>query len=68
MSINYKQLKQKKMDSVRCIREVKTKNGLTFNKGEFYSYVVSSKGVRVYITSDKSVVIKNIKTLNKYFK
>ena len=56
------------MTELRCIREVKTKSGLKFNKGEFYSYVVASEGVRVYITSDKSVVIKNRKTLNKYFK
>ena len=56
------------MTSLRCIKEVKTKSGLTFNKGEFYSYVVSSKGVRVYITSDKSIVIKNKATLDKYFK
>lgn len=56
------------MTTLRCIREVKTKSGLTFNKGEFYSYVIASEGVRVYITSDKSIVIKNEKTLNKYFK
>ena len=55
------------MTDLKCIKEVKTKSGLKFNKGEFYSYVVSSGGVRVYITSDKSVVIKNQKTLNKYF-
>ena len=54
--------------TLRCIKEVKTKSGFTFNKGEFYSYVVASEGVRVYITSITSVVIKNKKTLNKYFK
>jgi len=56
------------MTTLRCIREVKTKSGFTFNKGEFYSYVISSEGVRVYITSDQSIIIKNEKTLNKYFK
>lgn len=57
-----------KMTTLRCIREVKTKSGLTFNKGEFYSYVIISQGIRVWIDSDQSIVIKNEKTLNKYFK
>ena len=56
------------MTTLRCIREVKTKSGLTFNKGEFYSYVITSQGARVWIDSDQSIVIKNEKTLNKYFK
>ena len=64
----YHNQKQNTMTTLRCIREVKTKSGLTFNKGEFYSYVVASEGLRVYITSYKSIVIKNEKTLNKYFK
>ena len=56
------------MTTLRCIKEVKTKTGYTFNKGEFYSYVISSDGVRVWVDSDQSIVIRNEKTLNKYFK
>jgi len=56
------------MTTLRCIKEVKTKTGYTFNKGEIYSYVVTSGGVRVWVNSDNSIVIKNEKTLNKYFK
>ena len=53
--------------TLKCIKEVSTKNGLKFNKGESYSYVVCSKGLRVYINSDKSVVLKSDKVVNKYF-
>jgi hypothetical protein len=56
------------MTTLRCIREVNTKSGLTFNKGEFYSYVITSQGARVWIDSGQSIVIKNEKTLNKHFK
>jgi len=54
-------------NTVKCKREVKTKSGLTFKKNEVYSYVVSGRGVRVFITDDKSVVIRNTNTFNKYF-
>jgi len=50
-----------------CIKSVKTKNGNEFIKGDDYSYVIISKGIRVYYSSDKYITIKNEKTLNKYF-
>ena len=50
-----------------CIKSVKTTNGNEFTKGKIYSYVVISKGIRVYYSSDKYITIKNEKTLNKYF-
>lgn len=53
--------------TLKCIKEVSTKSGLKFNKGESYSYVVCSKGVRVYINSDKSILLKSNKVINKYF-
>ena len=56
------------MTSLRCIKEVKTKSGLTFNKGEQYAYVIESAAVRVWVDADQSIVIKNKKTLDKYFK
>ena len=66
MSNNYKQLKKRKME-LTCIKSVKTKNGNEFIKGDDYSYVIISKGIRVYYSSDKYITIKNEKTLNKYF-
>jgi hypothetical protein len=56
------------INTLKCIREVKTKSGLTFKKNKSYSYTISKNLIRVYITNDKSVVIRNEKTLNKYFK
>lgn len=56
------------MTTLRCIKEVKTKTGYAFNKGESYEYVVSPDGVRVWVNSHNSITIKNEKTLNKYFK
>ena len=53
---------------LRCTKEVKTKSGLKFNEGEYYSFIISSKGVRVWVNSDKSILIENEKTLDKYFK
>ncbi len=56
------------MDSVRCIKEVTTKKGLTFKKDESYPYVIASGSIRIYFNKNTSLVIKNEKTLNKYFK
>jgi len=53
--------------NLTCIKSVKTTNGNGFTKGNNYSYVVISKGIRVYYSSDKYITIKNEKTLNKYF-
>ena len=63
-----KHLKKHKMDSVRSIKEVTTKKGLTFKKDETYPYVISSGSIRIYFNKNTSLVIKNEKTLNKYFK
>ena len=56
------------MTTLRCIKEVKTKTGYTFIKGECYEYVVTSEGARVWVNAHNSIAIKNEKTLNKYFK
>ena len=53
---------------LRCTKELNTENGLTFDKGGFYSFVITSKGVKVYTSSNQSILIKNEVTLNKNFK
>jgi len=55
------------MKSIKCIKEVKTKTGYTFNIGESYEYAVTPDGFRVWVNSHNSITIKNEETLNKYF-
>ena len=56
------------MDSVRCIKEVTTKKGLTFKKDEIYTCVISNGSIRIYFNDAESLVIKNRNTQIKYFK
>jgi hypothetical protein len=65
---NNKQTKKHTMDSVRCIKEVTTKKGLTFKKDEIYACVISNCSIRIYFNETESLVIKNRNTQIKYFK
>lgn len=63
-------LKQQKIRIMKliCIKTVTTKKGFSFVKGQNYNYTINQNSIRVYIDTNNSIVIKNEKTLNKYFK
>ena len=50
-----------------CIKTTTTKKGFSFIKGQKYDYTMNNNSIRVYVDKHNSIVIKNEKTLNKYF-
>jgi hypothetical protein len=52
---------------VTCIKTITSKKGLSFNNGQNYDYTINNNCIRVYADKNNSVLIKNEKTLNKYF-
>ena len=56
------------MKTVTCIKNIKSKKGFEFNNGEQYSFTINNNSIRIYFDNNNSVVIKNEKTLNRYFK
>ena len=53
---------------ITCIKNIKTKKGFQFKKGNSYNYTISNQSMRVYLNQFDSVIIKDEKLLNKYFK
>ena len=53
---------------ITCIKNIKTKKGLEFIKGNQYDFTIQSESIRVYLDKVNSVVIKNESVFNKYFK
>ena len=51
-----------------CIKDIKTKKGLKFIKGNEYKFTIQNNSIRIYFNDFKSLIIKNENTLNKYFK
>ena len=53
---------------ITCIKNIETKKGLKFIKGNQYKFTIQNNSIRIYFNEFKSLIIKNEKTLNKYFK
>jgi hypothetical protein len=53
--------------NLTCIKTITTKKGLAFIKGQNYDYTIDQNRIRIFIDSHNSIVIRNEKTLNKYF-
>ena len=55
------------MNKVTCIKSIKTKKGLKFEKGNSYDFAIYQNYIRVYLNQFESVVIKNESVFNRYF-
>ena len=55
------------MTTFKCIKEFKSKKGLTFLKDKDYESVINHSYIRIYFNNHSSIVIKRKSLLNKYF-
>lgn len=60
-------IKQNKMTSVKCIKNVKAKKGFEFEAGKSYSYAIHSDGILIYFSPFEFVKIKSLSTFKKFF-
>jgi hypothetical protein len=56
------------METVKCIKSVRTSSGLQFEKGTHYKYTINQSAIRIYIDNVSSFVISDERVFNKYFK
>jgi len=55
-------------NKVICTRDIKTKKGLEFKKGDSYDYTISDGRISIFATKSKSIKIREKRIFDKYFK